>query len=74
MRRRILLLVVGMTTLVVLAFAIPLAVLIDHNAYQDGTKALQREASDIARYLGESPSRTALAAYQIGRASCRERV
>ena len=51
MRRRILLLVVGMTTLVVLAFAIPLAVLIRHNAYEDGTKQLEEQANRIALYL-----------------------
>ena len=51
MRRRILLLVVGMTVLVVLAFAIPLAVLIRNNAYNDGTDGLRREANDIGFYL-----------------------
>jgi signal transduction histidine kinase len=50
-RRHILFLVVGMTTLVVVAFAIPLAILIRHNAYRDGVNSLTAEASDIARYL-----------------------
>jgi signal transduction histidine kinase len=54
MRRRIVLLVVGMTTLVVLAFAIPLAVLIRHNVYADGLKALQDETNHIANYLRSS--------------------
>jgi signal transduction histidine kinase len=66
MRRRILLLVVGMTTLVVLAFAIPLAVFIRHNAYRDGIKSLQTEANDIARYLAEDPGRSALTTYLAG--------
>lgn len=51
MRRRVLLLVVGMTTLVVLAFAIPLAILIRNNAYDDGIDGLRKETNDIALYL-----------------------
>ena len=51
MRRRILLLVVAMTTLVVLAFAIPLAILIRHNVYDDAVRAVDREANDVAFYL-----------------------
>jgi signal transduction histidine kinase len=51
MRRRILLLVVGMTTLVVLAFAVPLALLIRHVVYKDATDALQNRANQIANYL-----------------------
>jgi signal transduction histidine kinase len=65
-RRRILLLVVGMTVLVVLAFAIPLAVLIRHNVYQDAVRSLQTETNTIAFYLRENniaPTRTQLAAY-----------
>jgi signal transduction histidine kinase len=41
-------LVVGMTALVVLAFAIPLAVLIRHNVYRDAVTSLQSEADGIA--------------------------
>jgi signal transduction histidine kinase len=63
MRRRILLLTVGMTTLVVLAFAIPLAILIRHNTYQDGLKALQRQASEVGSYLTQQPTSTQLTAY-----------
>jgi signal transduction histidine kinase len=59
MRRRILLLVVGMTTLVVLAFAIPLAVLIRHNVYENGLKSLQDETNHLALYVGEEPAPTA---------------
>ncbi|MCW2646211.1 MAG: hypothetical protein QOF87_1859 [Pseudonocardiales bacterium] len=64
MRRRILLLVVGMTTLVVLAFAIPLAVLIRHNVYVAGLKSLQDETNHLALYVGEdtAPTTTDLAA------------
>ena len=51
MRRRILLLVVGMTVLVVLAFAIPLVVLVRNNAYDDGVRSLTSQASNVARYL-----------------------
>ena len=66
MRRRIVLLVVGMTTLVVLAFAVPLAVLIRHNVYRDALAALQREAGDVAIYLradNEAPTAAELKAY-----------
>ncbi len=59
MRRRIVLLVVGMTTLVVLAFAIPLAVLIRHNVYRDAMIALQSETGRIGLYLRtENTART----------------
>ncbi|HEV7205834.1 MAG TPA: HAMP domain-containing sensor histidine kinase [Jatrophihabitans sp.] len=51
MRRRILLLVVGMTTLVVLAFAIPLAVLIRHTVYADALTSLRTDTSKIGLYL-----------------------
>ena len=40
-----------MTTLVVLAFAIPLVVLIRNNAYDDAVTDTQREAADISRLL-----------------------
>jgi signal transduction histidine kinase len=58
MRRRILLLTVGITTLVVLAFAIPLVFLI-HNAVQQ--RAEQRgndEANAIVNYLSNTPAPT----------------
>ncbi|WP_375489721.1 HAMP domain-containing protein [uncultured Jatrophihabitans sp.] len=63
MRRRILLLVVGMTVLVVLAFAIPLAALIRHQVYTDATQSLQRQTSDLAFYIRQrnaAPSAAAL--------------
>jgi signal transduction histidine kinase len=50
-RRRILLLVVGMTVLVVLAFAIPLVVLVRNNAYDDGKRSLSSAANDVERFL-----------------------
>jgi signal transduction histidine kinase len=60
------LLVVGMTTLVVLAFAVPLAVLIRHNVYNDALTSLQDEANNIALYLhgdATDPTTTQLTAY-----------
>ena len=48
MRHRIVALVVAMTTLVVLAFAIPLAVVIRHNVYRDAVKELQDAVTSVA--------------------------
>lgn len=48
-----LLLVVGMTVLVVLAFAIPLTVLIRNNARSDAIDGLRREAGDVVRLVGQ---------------------
>lgn len=56
MRRRILLLVLGMTTLVVLAFAVPLAILVHNDAYSQGLDGLRKETSDIALFLREENS------------------
>jgi signal transduction histidine kinase len=53
MRQRIVLLVVAMTALVVVAFAIPLAILIRHNVYNDAVREVGDEASRIALYLHE---------------------
>jgi signal transduction histidine kinase len=59
MRRRIVLLVVGMTALVVVAFAVPLAILIRHNVYNDAVHTLSDEANRIALYLhSEQTDRT----------------
>lgn len=66
MRRRIVLLVVGMTTLVVVAFAVPLAVLIRHKVYADAVRAVGDEANTVAVYLhSEETDRTSvqIAAY-----------
>jgi signal transduction histidine kinase len=54
MRKRILLLVLSMTTLVVLAFAIPLAILVRGVVYDDATKALQDKANRVANYFRSS--------------------
>lgn len=51
MRRRILLLVVGMTTLVVLAFAVPIAVLIHSAVAQRAEGATKDQATSIASAL-----------------------
>ena len=51
MRRRIVALVAGMVTLVVLAFAVPLALLIRHTVYDTAVRSLQDEANRIANYL-----------------------
>ena len=66
MRRRILLLVTGITVLVVLAFAIPLAILIRHNVYADATRSLQSETGAIAFFLSgydRAPTRAEIAKY-----------
>ncbi len=64
MRRRILLLVVGMTTLVVLAFAIPLAVLTHNVIGQQSEKAVQDQARGVAAYLRSAqPNRKQLTTY-----------
>jgi signal transduction histidine kinase len=74
MRRRILLLVVGMTTLVVLAFAVPLAVLIRHTTYQDAVQALQRQANQVALYLNQQPSTATLGRYLSDEVAAKYRV
>ena len=65
MRRRIVALVAGMITLVVLAFAVPLALLIRHNVYNDALRSLQDETNRIANYLHgyPQPSNTEIVAY-----------
>lgn len=51
MRRRIVLLVASCITVVVLAFAVPLALLVRHVVYTDATNALQADANRIANFL-----------------------
>ena len=66
MRRRILLLVAGAITVVVIAFVIPLALLVRHVVYQDALNGMQNEANTIANYLHSSnpaPSRAAVTAW-----------
>ncbi|GAA0963859.1 HAMP domain-containing sensor histidine kinase [Kribbella koreensis] len=53
MRRRILLLSVGMTTLVVLAFAIPLTLLLRNAAADESLKAARYQAENVAYYVGD---------------------
>lgn len=59
MRRRILLLVVGMTTLVVLAFAVPLTVLIRDDAAGKVRNGVLDEARGVTLYLRGYPPPTA---------------
>ncbi|TCM45322.1 HAMP domain-containing sensor histidine kinase [Kribbella sp. VKM Ac-2568] len=53
MRRRILLLSVGMTTLVVLAFAVPLTILLRNAAENDSLEAASYTAKNVAYYVGD---------------------
>jgi signal transduction histidine kinase len=57
-RRRILLLVVGMTVLVVLAFAIPLAILIRSSVAQNSRTRTLAEAGRVTVYVQGYPART----------------
>ena len=66
MRRRILLLVAGAVTVVVLAYVIPLALLVRHAVYQDATDSLRDEANRVANYLRSSnptPTSSSVTAY-----------
>ena len=54
MRRRILLLVIGMTTLVVLAFAVPIAVLVRGAVAQQAANRALEQARNVAYYLRAS--------------------
>jgi signal transduction histidine kinase len=53
MRRRILLLSVGMTTLVVLAFAVPLTILMRNAVADDSLKTARLQAVNLAYYVGD---------------------
>ncbi len=53
MRRRILLLSVGMTTIVVLAFAIPLAILMRNAAADESLKVARYAVENVAYYVGD---------------------
>jgi signal transduction histidine kinase len=57
------LLVAATTTLVVVAFAVPLALLIRHSVYQDAIKALERQSNAIGLYLNQQPTTAELTAY-----------
>jgi signal transduction histidine kinase len=73
-RRRITLLVAATTTLVVIAFAVPLAVLIRHNVYSDAVRSLQNEAGRIGLYLrggATTPTSAQISAYLANLGSSR---
>jgi len=53
MRRRILLLSVGMTTLVVLAFAVPLVILLRSSTANDAIEQARTRAETVAYYVGD---------------------
>jgi hypothetical protein len=53
MRRRILILSVGMTTLVVLAFAIPLTILIRNATATASLEQARYRAQGVAYYVGD---------------------
>jgi signal transduction histidine kinase len=59
MRRRIMLLVSGMTILVVLAFAIPLAVVIPSAVQRDAENTAKNHAAQVARFLADGMPTTA---------------
>ncbi len=66
MRRRILLLVVGMTVVVVLAFAIPLAVLIRSAVVQRASDGLTARANTIGLYLRGDVTTSDIRTYLAG--------
>ena len=67
MRRRILLLVAGITALVVLAFAIPIALLVRSAVEQRSERSIRDEATGIAAFLRAGhPSETAISSYLAG--------
>jgi signal transduction histidine kinase len=64
MRRRILLLVTGVTVLVVLAFAVPVALLVRSAVEQRSERSIRDQAQAVARFLGYgSPDATAITSY-----------
>jgi signal transduction histidine kinase len=66
-RRRILLLVVGITVLVVLAFAIPIALLVRSAVEQRSERSIRDEATAIAAFLRAGhPSDAAISSYLAG--------
>ncbi|MGH8960524.1 MAG: HAMP domain-containing sensor histidine kinase [Jatrophihabitantaceae bacterium] len=63
MRRRILLLVVGMTTLVVVAFAIPVGILLHSAVAQRAEQATLDQAKNAAFFLGSGPTKSKITTY-----------
>jgi signal transduction histidine kinase len=73
-RRRILLLVTGITVLVVLAFAIPVALLIRSAVAQRGERAIRDQAAGVARFISIShPSDAAISSYLATQTQTAER-
>ncbi|HZE49347.1 MAG TPA: HAMP domain-containing sensor histidine kinase [Jatrophihabitantaceae bacterium] len=67
MRRRILLLVTGITVLVVLAFAIPVAFLVRSTVEQRSERSIRDEAAAIAHFLNAgAPTDASIATYLAG--------
>ena len=60
MRRRILLLVTGITVLVVLAFAIPVAFLVRSTVEQRSERSIRDEAAAIAHFLNAGTTSTVI--------------
>jgi signal transduction histidine kinase len=68
-RRRILLLVVGMTALVVLAFAIPVAILTHQAVAQRADRETTDQAESVALYLGTGTASTGTITRYLARVS-----
>lgn len=69
MRRRIVLLVVGMTVLVVLCFAVPVGILLRSAVAQRAEQATTDQAESVALFLRSSPSDAAITSYVQSAAS-----
>ena len=63
MRRQIMALVVGLTTLVILAFAIPVALLIRSSVVQNAERAAVLQANNVALTIRTNNSQAAIESY-----------
>ena len=63
MRRQIMALVVGLTTLVILAFAIPVALLIRSSVVQNAERAAVLQANNVALTIRTNNSQSAIDSY-----------
>ena len=63
MRRQIMALVVGLTTLVILAFAIPVALLIRSSVVQNAERAAVLQANNVALTIRTNNSQSAIESY-----------
>ncbi len=64
MRRRILLLVTGITVLVVLAFAVPVALMVRSAVEQRGERSIRDQAQSVAQFLGTgTPTTSTITTY-----------